>query len=132
MKHTIYTLFKQDLESNIDQEKMLAQIFEKIEKERTKIIHTQKIIWSSVSFVLFVATIITGWHAISGIIYSDTGNYLSLVFSDTAQALTLWRELSISIIESLPIIGIGLFLTSLYLLFLSTKKYSIRSHTWAY
>ena len=41
-------------------------------------------------------------------------------------------EFTISIIESLPIIGIGLFLISIYLLFWSTKKYSIRSHTLAY
>ena len=132
MKPSLYTLFKQDLEQKGEPKELLAKIFKNIDKERTRAIRTQKITWSLTSATLFVITIITGWHAISGIIYSDTGSYVSLIFSDTTSALSMWKDLSISIIESLPIIGIGLFLASAYLLFLSTRKYSVRSHTLAY
>ena len=132
MKPSLYTLFKKDFKSQEEQDILLEKIFKNIEIERVRVIQKQKILWSSVSVSLFVITIITGWHAISGIISSDTGNYVSLIFSDTAQALSLWKEITYSIIESLPIIGIGLFLASVYLLFWSTRKYSIRSHTLAY
>ena len=132
MNHTLYTLFKHDLKKEGDQTQLLEKIFSNIDKERAKAIRTQKILWSSTSFAFLIITIITGWHAVSGIIYSDTGSYLSLVFSDTSQALTIWKELAMSIVESLPIIGIGLFLASVYLLFWSTRKYSIRSRTLAY
>ena len=132
MKSNLSTLFKNDWESTSQETELLAKVFSNIDKERAKAIKTQKIIWSASSVVFLFVTIVTGWHAVSSIISSDTGSYISLVFSDTGSAITLWREITISIVESLPIIGIGLFLASIYLLFWSARKYSVRTHNLAY
>ena len=132
MKSNLTTLFKNDWESTSQETELLAKVFSNIDKERAKAIKTQKVIWSASSVVFLFVTIVTGWHAVSSIISSDTGSYISLVFSDTGSAITLWRQITISIVESLPIIGIGLFLASIYLLFWSARKYSVRTHNLAY
>jgi hypothetical protein len=132
MKHDLYTLFKHDLNLEKDQTELLAKIFDAVDKKQVYEIKKQKILWSVTSVLLFTLTIITGWHAASAIASSNIGNYISIIFSDTSQAFILWKEITISIVESLPIIGIGLFLASFYFLFLSAKKYSVRSHTLAY
>ena len=132
MKTTLYTLFQKNQELSYNETELLSKVFIKIQKEQSKSIKKQKIIWSASSFVFSIFTITTGWHAISSVASSDIGNYVSLMFSDTGSIMNFWKEFVISIIESLPIIGIGLFLLSIYLLFWSTKKYSIRSHTLAY
>jgi len=132
MKPNLSTLFQKNWESNSQEAELLTRVFDTIERKQQQAIRTQKIIWSLSSVLFFAITIFTGWRAISSIISSDVGNYLSLVFSDTGIALTLWRSLVISIIESLPIIGIGFFLASIYLLFWSARNYSIRSQHFAY
>ena len=132
MTKDLYSLFKETKEITPDNSELLMRIFNAIDAKRDKAIRTQKIIWRSTSFVFTLATFATGWSAARSLMSSDFGTYFSLIFSDMGSFTTIWRELSISIFESLPIIGIGLFLASLYLLFWSTRRYVVRSHTLAY
>ena len=133
MKTNLYSLFDTKKETTYSETVLISKIFAAIEKSKKSEEYKQKILWSISSAVFLIATIATGWHAISSLISSDTGSYISLIFSDTSSALSIWKELSISIVESLPIIGIGLFLASIYLLFWSAKKYAFRSsHNLAY
>ena len=132
MTRDLYTQFTQDIETPEQQAELVARVFTRIESAQAKKIKTQKIIWMTTSFVFSCVVIFTGIRVVSGMISSNFGDYFSLIFSDTTTALSIWKELSISIIDSLPIIGIGLFLASIYLLFWSAKKYSISSKTLAY
>jgi len=45
---------------------------------------------------------------------SSAMQYLSVLFSDTGVALASWKEISLSIIESVPAETIGLFLLALF------------------
>ena len=132
MTSDLYTLFKNDTETQAPKAELLNRVFVQIEKAQAKKIRQQKTIWSIVSSVFFVTVILTGWHAVSSIASSNLSDYLSLIFSDTSSAFLIWKELGISIIDSLPIIGIGLFLASIYLLFWSARKYTVSSKTLAY
>ena len=132
MTSDLYNLLKNDSTEFTPRNDFLKCILENIRLEQNKVIRRQKIIWRSVFFVFLMVTVATGWHAFSSLSSSDFGNYFSLIFSDTNTALAVWKELSISILETLPIFGIGLFLASIYLLFWSARKYAIRSHTLAY
>ena len=132
MTRDLYTLFAQEIETPEQQAELVARVFTRIESAQAKKIKIQKIIWMTTSFVFSFVVIFTGIRVVSGMISSNFGDYFSLIFSDTTTALSIWKELSISIVDSLPIIGIGLFLASICLLFWSAKKYSISSKTLAY
>ena len=132
MTKDLYTLLKQDKELVPDNSELLMRIFNAIDAKRAKTIRIQKIFWSMASGAFTLATVVTGYGAASALYNSDFGNYFSLLFSDTGSFMVIWRELSISMFESLPIIGIALFLASLYLLFWSARKYVIRTHNLAY
>ena len=129
MTSDLYTLFKNDTAPQDDLE---ARVFACIEAAQAKKTRTQKIVWMTTSVIFSLVVVLTGIRAISNIASSNLSDYVSLVFSDTSSALSLWKEISILIIESLPIIAIGLFLGSIYVLFWSAKKYSISSKTLAY
>lgn len=132
MKKDLYTLLKTQEETLAPKAELLARVFENFEKQKVSIIKRQKLSWQIASMVFLIITVLTGWHMVSAIITSNSLAYLSILFTDTNIALSMWKEISISIVETLPIIGIGLFLASIYLLFWTTKKYSSRSHTLAY
>ncbi|MEI6316563.1 MAG: hypothetical protein WCO65_02450 [bacterium] len=132
MTNNLYHLFQNDPHIQTPHTELEARIFDCIKTAQAKKIRNQKIIWISVSCIFSFVVILTGIRAVTSIASSNVNDYLSLVFSDTASAFTVWKELSISIIESLPIIGIGLFLASIYLLFWSAKKYTINSKILAY
>ncbi len=132
MKPDLYTLFKNDGEQHAPKAELLERVVSGIKLEQNKIIRQQKILWRTTFFIFSLVTIATGIHAFSGIASSNFTDYASLIFSDTSAATSIWKELSISIVESLPVFSIGLFLASIYLLVWSAKKYSIRSQTLAY
>ena len=57
---------------------------------------------------------------------SNFGSYVSLFFSDGAIALASWREAGMSLLETLPIAGIGFFLASIALtLFLARRAFQV-------
>ncbi len=57
--------------------------------------------------------------------HSGFYDYFSLIFSDGASVLSYWKELALSLTESLPIMSIIFTLTLLFVCFLSLK-YLIR------
>ena len=132
MTNELSRLLEKTNQESLARADLVPKILERIDAAKTAHIRQQKIIWSSISLVFFVCTIATGWNAYTRLASSDLGNYFSLAFSDTSFIVSAWREFVLSIIESLPIIGIGLFLTSTYLLFWSARKYTIKGERFAY
>lgn len=49
-------------------------------------------------------------------------HFISLVFSDFTTVVTLWKELAFSVLESLPIISIAVFLAAIFM-FLGCIKF---------
>ncbi len=132
MTTNLTQLFQQEAVTYTPDTELTARIFQEIEIIQTKRNRNQKIIWISTFSMFFVLTLATGWSTLANLESSNAGNYFSIIFSDTSSALSIWKELSISILESLPIITIGFFLTSIYFLVWSARKYSFRSARFAY
>ena len=100
-------------------------IFIRIEKESRK--------QAMVRFTLFATTAVgslTSLFFISvslfkNLIQSGSYNYASLLFSDVTTVLRYWKEFSLSFVESLPILGIAVFLSvSIVFLWTSAKALS--------
>ena len=70
----------------------------------------QRRLWAAISAASLAACAVTGWQAVSAIASSNFGSYASLIFSDGAVALASWKEAGMSLLETLPVAGIGLFL----------------------
>ncbi len=63
-------------------------------------------------------------YLIESIKVSGFSQYLSLIFSENGAALAYWRELSLSLAESLPIFGLIIFFASIGFFIWSLGKIS--------
>lgn len=90
-----------------------------------KVSHDSKIKALGLSFVSFISFLIS-IPIISQIITSFTQsgfyNYISIIFSDSDVAFIYWKEILISLIESLPVIGIASLLAIAVVFIWSTIK----------
>lgn len=62
-------------------------------------------------------------YAARAIYQSGFYQYLSLAFSDPDVVLTYWREFTLSVVESAPLLGITLVLTAAVALLASVRTY---------
>lgn len=90
-----------------------------------KVSHDSKIKALGLSFVSFISFLIS-IPIISQIITSFTQsgfyNYISIIFSDSDVVFIYWKEILISLIESLPVIGIASLLAIAVVFIWSTIK----------
>src|SRR4051794_9042250 len=84
------------------------RIFALLEKRDGIRARNSKIAWGASSLCLLAIAAASGWNAAHSIGLSNFQSYASLLFSDTGTVITYWRELGISLMESLPLVGIGL------------------------
>ena len=120
---TLKNLFKQENEINIPKNLYQQVVFcveQAIEKKKRQ----DQIVWGGLflaSLGIFVASAI---HTTLVITRSSFGNYFSLIFTDSATALTLWKQIILSLIESLPFIEICIVLTSVAVVLWSIRNFS--------
>ena len=60
-------------------------------------------------------------YMIQGFYQSSFYSYLSLIFSDPNTLVSYWKELSMSLLETLPILGITISLIATYILLISIR-----------
>jgi hypothetical protein len=60
-------------------------------------------------------------YMFQGFYQSSFYSYLSLLFSDPDIAVSYWKELSLSLIETAPLVGITLSLVAIAVLFISIR-----------
>lgn len=91
-------------------------IISKIRKLERKGLFIKQSIFGAVALVSFAGIIPSGLYIAKALSTSGLSGYLSLMFSDVG-ALSYWKELALSILESLPFLGlaIGLGVTGLFL-----------------
>ncbi len=103
-----------------------ARVFAKVQQTAMKTYKRQQRLWTVFSLASLAACALTGWQAASAIASSNFGSYVSLFFSDGAIALASWREAGMSLLETLPVAGIGFFLASIALtLFLARRAVQV-------
>ncbi len=126
MKKDLYYLFQKNDYSEDNKSELLNVVTKRIEKEISKKSHNQKTTISIFYFSAIIATIASGLNTISGIFYSNFSSYFSLIFSDTKIVMSGWYEFFLSLFGSLPLLGISIFIASICLLIISSRKYANR------
>ena len=89
----------------------------------------KRLVWgsiSAISFVLFATSTVYAINAYSG---SSFASYFSLIFSDMGSVSLWWKELGLSLLESLPILGTMLVLGSIFLVLWSIRKFAKHTST---
>ncbi len=89
---------------------------------RNKHIKTIKIWGFSFASLASLVSFIPAWKALtSDLTQSGIYDYFSIIFSNNGSILSYWKELSLSIIESLPTMSIVLSLSLIFVFILSLK-----------
>jgi hypothetical protein len=90
--------------------------------KRNKYIARLKLILFSIIGAISIAGLIPAIKALSSdVSASGLFDYLSLAFSSGSSVFSYWKEFSLSIVESLPLMSIMLSLTFLFILCISIK-----------
>ena len=121
MKKNLAQLFQADtaaIPSGIEE-----RIYARIGECAAKTEHREKMFWGIFFIGALGSFIGSGVYAVSEFSKSNFGSYFSIIFSDTGTLALFWRELGLSLVESLPIFGIVLFLGSVSLALWSLHKF---------
>lgn len=103
--------------------KKITSHIHSIERKR---LHIRLVFQSIGTLASFALLIPVYQYASAEWMQSEFWNYLSLIFSDSTLAFTYWKELLLSLGESVPILGISALVTTV-LVGISTLKASTRN-----
>ncbi len=110
-------------------EYLFGKIINRIKRERQLLnlrkrlmVFSAGAIGSVIAFIPAFSTVRTDLAG-SGIIH-----FISLVFSDFAMTIALWKDFAFSILESLPVISIAVFLAIIFV-FLGCIKFLVQDMT---
>ena len=110
MTHSLRELIQK--ETPVTPSDLSARAFDAVKRTALQSYARQQRLWTLFSIVSLVGCALTGWHAASALESSNFGSYVSLIFSDGSIMFASWREAGLSLLEALPVAGIGLFLAS--------------------
>lgn len=108
-------------------ENLLGQILARVNQEQKKKEHREQIAWGGIFLASLATFIASGAHAVTVIASSNFGSYVSLIFTDTSSILSIWKQASLSLIESLPFIELIVFLGSIAVVMWSIRNFSKKS-----
>ncbi len=106
---------------------LLEQVLFRVREEKNKTARREQIAWGGVLLASFAAFVASGIYATKVIASSNFGQYASLIFSDSSAAVTLWKQLILSLAESLPFIELIIFLSSIAIVMWSIRNFSKKS-----
>lgn len=102
-------------------ENLLGKILIRIQKEKQKM-HIRKLVIFSLFSSLSAAAVIPAFrYAQAGFLQSGFWHYFKLIFSDFGTIAGFWQNYALSLLETLPVFGLIIFLSSL-LLFINLIK----------
>lgn len=88
------------------------RIMTRINAERMRLARVRAWIFGSTSAVSFGFSLWAVIYLVNSVKETGFWQYFSLLFSDKGAVLAYWRELSLSLIESLPILSLIIFLVA--------------------
>ncbi|MBU6390214.1 hypothetical protein KGQ31_01555 [Patescibacteria group bacterium] len=119
MKNSLHVLFSK-LTVKPDAA-LTARIIDKIGRARLRNTRVKVTLYFSsvaLSLAAFVPSLI---YAMQGFTQSEFSDYLSLVFSDTGTVMASWKAFGLSLVESLPLVGVTLALATFLAFFYSAS-----------
>jgi len=115
------TLFTQSENIELPQG-LLESVLVKVRLEQKKSAKRELIFVGSTAAGSLIAIIPVFSYFIDGFIQSSFYQYFSLIFSEGTGALAFWKEIGMSLAESLPILSVTVFLTVLVVLIWSIAR----------
>lgn len=99
-------------------------IFTAIEYAARAHARERRYIWGTFSVLSIGGCITSGVYAAHAATTSGFSSYFSIIFSDSGTAIKLWREIGLSLLESLPLIGTLVILASIAAVLWSLRNFS--------
>jgi len=106
---------------NITQIEPPHELYERILARIRRIALVKFVIFLASTLASSVILVFSFQYAAQEFYVSGFSQYLSLIISDGDSLITYWEDLLISLAESLPILGMTLLLTSIFLLLGSVR-----------
>jgi|GEM_PF-1333728 len=125
MEHNLSQLLKQADDVALPSG-LMRGILVRLEKEAASFERSQRRLWGTVSALSLAAFLASSWYAVTAFSTSNFGSYFSLIFSDGGSIALWWRELGLSLVESLPLLSLGVFLASICAVLWSARKFWTR------
>ena len=122
MNKDLYQLFEESTLGHVSDD-FAAQTVEKIRNEADRISSRRKRLWGTISTLSLVAVVFAGRYAAQSFSQSGFGSYFSLLFSDSGSIFRSLNDFGLLLLESLPIIGVSIFLGSVCALLWSARKF---------
>ena len=99
-----------------------GQVLARIGREQKKLAQRKLLIFGLVDVFSATGLVATGFYLANLLASSGFYNYLSLLWSDGGAPASYWQELLLSLVESLPLLGLTAFLAVVLILMLSLAK----------
>ncbi len=96
----------------VPSEKLFSRIIASISAARRRLAWRNILISWGVAGVSLAGLIAACWYAVGEVAQSGFLSYFSLVFS--GDVFSVWRELGLALIESLPVVGIVFILSAVF------------------
>ena len=102
-----------------------TKITARIKNEEKKMTRIRIFVFGGSSVASFVFSLWAIIYLVKNLKESGFWQYFSLIFSENGAILSYWRELSLSLVESLPVVSLIIFLSAVGLFIWSfTKTFS--------
>lgn len=121
MEKNLSQLFKED--TSVPAE-LADRVFQHIQKRMLARDRQQGYFWGTFFVFSLGAFISSAVYAYDAFKASNFGSYFSLIFSDTGSIAHWWKQLGLSLIESLPLLGVITLLASISVLLWSLRKFA--------
>ncbi len=121
MKENFNKLFQQHIKTINPPQGLEASIVHQIHTLERSAARTRFAILGSLAFASFVGIIQSLSYLLQSFSQSGFYHYFSLIFSENSLA-TYWKELTFSLVESLPLLGLIMFLSITALFLWSTAR----------
>lgn len=104
---------------------LLGDIFLRIEKEKKLVIIKRRVSFFAVGLALSIVALVPAFKMVwDGISSSGFAQFLSLMFTDSALVMAYWQSFTFTLLESLPIFSIVIFLAITFTLLESARLLS--------
>ncbi len=120
---TLTELFKQHARIEAP-EGLNERVLFRVDAEIKRVERREHIAWGVIFLTSLSIFIASGIHTAGVIASSNFGSYISIIFSDGSTAVTLWKQILLSLAESFPFIEVSLFLGSIVAVLWSIRNFS--------
>ncbi len=103
-------------------ERMQRSIICRVENFEIKRSHRRSMVYETISIIGLLFLIPVIYYIIISSTQSGFGKYISLIYTDSSYILTNWKEFTLSIMSSIPIMGVIVILSILFIVVSSLRR----------